>query len=619
MSTPLPLSILLVTMVGVAGQAAAQTRGEILRPVAVQAAIGDGRLSGVVLDDAGAAVAGVSVLATGTTLAVARSDSRGRFALVLPVGQYLLRATREGYLSTYREPIRIEPNRHLQRRIRLVRSIEPAPAAADQESTAGPATPADDMHGHGEIAWRLRHLTRTILRDETPSVIIDDADDVPEPFADAPVTFGRWVDRAMAQTVRGASTFFSETDFTGHVNLLATSALAGLADDRAGNWSRGIANVFLAAPVGEVGDWSIRGAMAAGDASSWTLRGEYQARDDQPHAVRFAVSYSTQGFTPAGDLSRPASVPESRNVGGVEASDRWQIARMVEMDYGVRFDHYDYLSEPGLFSPHAGVGLELHPGTTIRVSSSQRMTAPGADDFQPPSDAGPWLPPVRTFFPLVPDAPLRPERTRRHTVGVEQALGVSGRGTVSLEWLSENTHNQMATLFGLDAAGGGGPYYVATAGHVAVTGWRVGLEGRLTPNVSGRVEYTEGKSQWTGTRAAVRLRQQEPDAARRGREALSDLRGRLNVSVPVTATHLAVGYQLTRLDPEAARPQSLVGDGFDLEVRQRLPYQPLTSGLLHLVFTLSTRLHQHDAESLYDEVLTIDTPARLTAGIQVGF
>jgi hypothetical protein len=41
--------------------------------------------------------------------------------------------------------------------------------------------------------------------------------------------------------------------------------------------------------------------------------------------------------------------------------------------------------------------------------------------------------------------------------------------------------------------------------------------------------------------------------------------------------------------------------------------------MLHLVFTLSTLLHRHDVESLYDEILTAEAPARLTAGIQVGF
>ena len=329
MSTSLPLSILLVMAIGAASQAEAQSRLEPYRPVAVQASLGDGRVSGVVLDEAGAAVGGVSILATGTTLAIARSDSRGRFALTLPVGEYLLRATREGYLSTYREPIRVEPNRHLQRRIRLTRGVESlsAAAAVQPEPAADPAVPApEEMHGHGEMAWRLRHLKRTVLRDEAPSGAIEE----PRSPLDQPVTVTGWVDRALFQTVRGASSFFTETEFTGHINLLTTSALPGLTSEAAGDWSRGIANVFLAAPVGQVGDWSIRGAMAAGDASSWTLLGEYEAHQDQRHAVRLAVSYGTQGFTPAGDLhgsSRHAGIAERRFRGGERSMARLARSR----------------------------------------------------------------------------------------------------------------------------------------------------------------------------------------------------------------------------------------------------------------------------------------------------
>jgi hypothetical protein len=188
---------------------------------------------------------------------------------------------------------------------------------------------------------------------------------------------------------------------------------------------------------------------------------------------------------------------------------------------------------------------------------------------------------------------------------------------VSVEWFSEATDDQMATLFGSGPHTDAGSYYVATAGDVAVMGWRLGLEGPLTRNLHGRVEYTEGKAQWRGTRSATLLRAHE--VPRRGRETVSDLRGRLNVDVPSTSTHVLLAYQVTRLEPHGPREQSLAGDGFDVELRQRLPYQPLTAGMLHLVFTLSTLVHQHEAGSLYDEILTSDAPTRLTAGIQLGF
>jgi Carboxypeptidase regulatory-like domain/TonB dependent receptor len=620
MSTSLPLSILLVVAVGAAGPADAQTRVDPYRPLSVRASIGDGRVSGIVMDEAGVALGGVSILATGTTLAVARSDSRGRFDLVLPVGEYLLRAMREGFLSTYREPIQVQPNRHLERRIRLTREVDWNSAVGNlQPDALSPPDPAidDERHGHGEMAWRLRHLKRTVLRDMATTVPFEAAG--PPAFDAEPATFGRWVDSAIAHTARRAGSFLTDTDFTGHINLLTTSALPTTPGDAPGDWSRGIANVFLAAPVGQLGDWSIRGAMAAGDASSWALLGKYEARDDQPHAVRFAVSYSTQGFGPVGDLSRRVDLPQSRRAGGLAASDRWRVLPSIVVDYGVRFEHYDYLSEPSLVSPHAGVGVEIAPGTVVHASTTQQMIAPGADEFLPPSEVGPWLPPVRTFFSLIPDASVRTERVLRHAAGIEKQLGSQRGGKLAVEWFSENTNNQMATLFGLDVGGDVAPYYVATVGDVEVIGWRIGIEGRMTPTISGRVEFTEGKARWLGTDAGPMLRAVAPAIARRGRESVTHLKGRINVAVPATFTHVTFGYQLMRLDPVAAREQSLTDDGLGIELRQRLPYRPLGAGMLDVVFTLSTLFHHHEAESLYDEALTVHAPARLTAGIRVGF
>ena len=51
-----------------------------------------GHIRGVVRDEHGSAVGGVSIVALGTTLASAQSDSTGRFTLALPPGEYVLRA-----------------------------------------------------------------------------------------------------------------------------------------------------------------------------------------------------------------------------------------------------------------------------------------------------------------------------------------------------------------------------------------------------------------------------------------------------------------------------------------------------------------------------------------------
>ena len=71
--------------------------------VGQQASAREGRVHGRVRDDAGRAITGVSVLAVGGTAlpVMARSDESGQFVLALPPGEYILRATRDGYVSTY--------------------------------------------------------------------------------------------------------------------------------------------------------------------------------------------------------------------------------------------------------------------------------------------------------------------------------------------------------------------------------------------------------------------------------------------------------------------------------------------------------------------------------------
>ena len=119
-----------------------------------RAGLETGHVSGLVSDAVGRGVADASVLALGQTLISARSDARGHFQLSLPPGDYVLRATRSGYISTYREPVRVRSSVVLQRNITMTRQGE-----AISELVA------DDSHAHTDLAWWLRHLSRSVLRD----------------------------------------------------------------------------------------------------------------------------------------------------------------------------------------------------------------------------------------------------------------------------------------------------------------------------------------------------------------------------------------------------------------------------------------------------------------------
>ena len=124
----------------------------------------------------------------------------------------------------------------------------------------------------------------------------------------------------------------------------------------------------------------------------------------------------------------------------------------------MRLDRYDYVDGNDFLSPSIGARVAVLPQTTLTMRASERAIAPGADEFLPPPSAGPWLPPERTFSPLVAGAPFRAERVRDYEVGVEQQVGRGGFApTLGVRRLSEHTADQIATLFGLDAKSGDRP------------------------------------------------------------------------------------------------------------------------------------------------------------------
>src|SRR5688500_628540 len=330
----LTVFVTLTLLAAVASHASAQ----LVNSSGLRASLANGRVDGVVTDQAGATIDGVSVLAFGTALAMVRTDTRGRFSLLLPPGHYILRATRDGYLSSYREPVRIQSDVALLRTITLTRTgaperVEAATAAQIDgdavQASIGRALEAPDDHAHTETAWRLRHLPRTALRDVAEAGVFDDAPEASDFSRRTPVN---WL---VLTSARAATSFFVDTDFKGQVNLLATSARAASGELGPEQWGRGVAYVVVGAPVGSEGDWSVRTAVAPGEAASWAIHGEYQAREHRAHAFRTGMSYSIQSEAlNAPARSSVATASGTRRVGGVYAFDHWTVRPNLTIDYG---------------------------------------------------------------------------------------------------------------------------------------------------------------------------------------------------------------------------------------------------------------------------------------------
>ena len=595
-----------------------------------QASVGSGAISGVVRDGEGRAVQGVSILALGAAPlpAMARTDTSGRFDLTLPAGEYILRATREGYVSTYREPVRIQSSTTLQRNITLVRQGAARPTVmlagvmtpSSQDEPRSPPAILDPLltdHPHDEAAWRLRHLPPTALRDVGETAAADGSGASQfRPHLSV-------IDWVMGESTRAATSFFTNTNFTGQINFLTSGSLGASGAVVPAVLPRGIAYAAISAPVGSSGDWTVRAAMTPGNTSSWVLLGQYEAHPDQAHAFKVRLSYSSQ-LSANGDPTALASVnDQARSAGGLSVRDRWHVKPRLELDYGVRLDRYDYVQGADFFSPSLGARLAVLPSTHLVVQASQREIAPGADEFLPPPSAGPWLPPERTFAPLLATVPFRSERVRDYEIGLEQELGHSAFAPVlGVRRLRQSSSHQIATLFGLDAESGVGHYYVADPGSVDVDVWVVRASARLFRSVRGSVEYAVGGADWRASGEAGPIAVAAPSVVRASGERMSDLTTLIEAASPDGSTRVSLSY---RANNAFSRSATVTGepslDGrFAFEPHQALPVHPTATSKLELMLSVRNLFRDlAEMASMYDELLTVAPPLRIMAGVQVKF
>ena len=455
-----------VATMGVAQTAEAQARA--IPAVERQAAHATrGRVTGIVSDERGGPLSGAMISMLGVTMAMTVSDDRGHFALeALPAGEYVLRAHLSGFAASPRQLVRVgaAPSVHRIQLRRLDRPVATSgipPVEARPIIAAGfglPAGPAPEAggdakdgaadHPHSETAWRLRHITRSILKDRSADAVLT-GNDTRLPEA---TLFGRAFDPGAAFAAS-----FVGLPFSGEVNLLTTGAVGPGDMFRTVGLPRGVAYLSLGAKAAG-GGWTMRAAMSEGELSSWIAAGAFQSRP-AAHSYDFGVSYSTQEYQGRNPVALAAVTDGSRNVGELFGTGRWRMTPLLSLEYGGRYAHYDYLDEPATFSPRASLTLEPVADFRIRATVAQRHLAPGAEEFLSPRAAGPWLPPERTFAPLGEPGDVdafRVERARSFDIGIEREF--DGAYVFGVRRFYQNIDDQLVTLFGAGGAVRGGKH-----------------------------------------------------------------------------------------------------------------------------------------------------------------
>jgi hypothetical protein len=597
-------------------------------PVLQQSRLTLGSIQGVVSDERGGPLSGALVSALGgVTSAMASTDVHGRFVIQpLAAGDYVLRVRLAGFVSSRREGVRVGPALVEVAKIQMHRMTGDAePLSARPILTAGVTLPmgdnpaASDGDNHTETAWRLRHIKRSVLKQDGDVVsIADAASEQPVPPGN-PSIFGRAFDNAANM----AASFFTATPFSGEVNFLTTSALGAGPTVFSDFVPRGVAYMSIGAPAAS-GRWDVRASMSQSDVSAWVIAGTFTSRIATSHDSAFGVSYSTQQYqnTIARPVSLAAVTDDTRNAGEIYGSDRWTVSPTFALDYGARYAHYDYLHRRSLLSPRIGFTLTPFTNTRVTANVAQRMLAPGAEEFLPATTVGPWLPPERTFTPLEGEN-FRVERARFYDVGVEHEF--DGTYVLGVRRFQQRVDNQMATVFGIPVSGGPnspGHYAVANAGAFDAEGWAVRLSSAPSLHVRGSIDYSVTRAQWVSRGDMAAIAVWAPAAIRARTEDIHDLTTSLETDVPQTSTRVFLLYKVNNAFARGPDPaHSAVDYRFDVQVNQALPFMPFSSTAQWEVLVGLRNLFRDptQAGSVYDELLVVHPPKRVIGGVLIRF
>jgi hypothetical protein len=596
-----------------------------LKASSAAAPIKPSELTGMVKDELGKPLSGAVVSALGSTSAFAVSNENGQFTFRnLPPGPYLVRAHLQDYLPVRGRIVQVGANGRAVSTIELTRrrdAADPAVLAAGVGIVGAPAAPpseAEDRHEHDEVAWRLRRLKRSVLKDAEASIPEFDDDD--SLLGDSVSTVGR----AFGDSARLASSLFADLPVNGQLNLLTSTSFDRPQDlfSLSGPAARGVAYLALEAP-GRSGDWTMRGTLTQGDVASWIVAGSYVRHQPAAHAYEVGMSYSMQRYLGANGEALAAMRDDSRNVGALYAMDTWTVTPALHFSYGAKYARYDYLEDRGLISPRATVVLQPDSNDTLKVRASvmHREVAPGAEEFIPPS-VGLWLPPERTFSQMSRSAFL-PERHNQYELAVDREW--ENHVIVGFRAFAEQVEDQVVTVFGLavgDAAADFGHYQVGSAGDFAAHGWGVTFTRTVGDRLRATVDYTQAQTSWRGDSPDANVLAVLAPSVKRTDERIHDVTASVQSVLAPSSTRVLVVYKVN-----TAYASSKVGDAsptagvrFDVQVNQALPFMNFTSAHWEMLVAVSNLFKETMNEhSVYDELMVVRPPKRVLGGVTVRF
>jgi hypothetical protein len=621
------LSLAAVLCVAAVATPASAQRGPQSETTARATAPPQAELHGTVQDDRGEPLAGAVVFALGSTSVFSVSDSEGRFAFPdLSYGPYLVRAHLPGHLPARAVLVQVNRSSGAMSTVTLTRraaSDQPAPVLAAGVVGPADAIPASEGeaegHDHGEVAWRLRHLKRSVLKDAGAGLIAAQGGE--GSFLDDSLG---GLGRAVAAPARLAASLFDEVPLNGQVDLLTSTSFDRPQDLLSMQaWlPRGVAFLSLEAPTSG-GHWAMRGAVTQGDPSSWILASSYR-RAPAAHRYSAGLSYGIQRYLGGNTDALTAASEGSRSVGAIHAYDDWTISPRLAVSYGAKYARYDYLEQPALLSPRASVTVtpSENDSFNIRAAVSRRTVAPGAAEFSPRS-SGPWLPPERTFSPLSSSRGFTTGQVDHMELAAERAW--MGQIVTGIRVFRETVDDQIVTLFGVAPRGtraaGPGHYFVASAGDVDANGWGVSVSRTTQAGARASIDYTNVRSTWLRRSQDAEALALVAAAVLGGdEEQVHDLTASVESVLPVIETRVFIIYKINSRFADAGAAAARTGSRFNLQLNQALPFLNFSGARWEMLVAVRNLFSDEllDA-SVYDELLVVGSPKRMVGGVTVRF
>jgi outer membrane receptor protein involved in Fe transport len=548
---------------------------------------GGGGVLGWVEDTRGTPVAGAVISIFGKGVGgsglVTLSDSAGRFFLPsLPAGSYTLRALGVGHLPAPARLITVLPNRDSTFTVSLTPIGDPDDASAQAE-------PRNDQLTRRELTWLLRHKRRSVLETRSDAPAEGEGDAPPEKR------------RLLASFL---------PDLTGSVELVTNPAEFG--DDGGGEDEPASLSVLrLRGRIAQSGSWSLGGVVSESESTIWRMAAEFLIDSAEGHELQAGSGYGARWRRPVLP-SEQASRLDDRSVGALFLQDRMVLDERLAATLGGRFTHIGFLADANHFDPLFALELRTDERTRLRASVASRTLVPGGDLLTLSS-----LATAPAIAYAVMDVGLRPERSRRTELALEQDLGPAGETRLRAYAFYEGVQDQLHN--GFEGTGPGRTLTIANVGRVSARGMGLSVARRIGESISGSMTYTYGHS-WRPSEPS-RERVERITAIGVGEGDFHDLVARVETVLDGTDTRLAAYYRLSRLVPAGESREAAIGTSrFDVQLSQGLPFLgDLTGADWDLLVAVRNLYYEPSEGALLDEMAVANPPKRVLGGIAVRF